>query len=144
LTHTEQGAGALEQLQLFRELGVPLAHVVISHTDRAPDPAYHREILSTGVLLEYDSAFRWPAGDANPTLDLVVAMVQAGFGSQIVLGMDAARRKYWKGYDGKPGLAFLLREFVPRLKEAALTSADIEKIFVSNPANCYSFTAPKN
>ena len=144
LTHTEQGAGALEQVQLFRELGVPLAHVVISHTDRAPDPAYHREILSTGVLLEYDSAFRWPAGDGNPTLDLVVAMVKAGFGSQIVLGMDAARRKYWKGYDGEPGLAFLLREFVPRLKEAALTSADIEKIFVSNPASCYSFTAPKN
>lgn len=144
LTHTEQGAGALEQVQLFREFRVPLAHVVISHTDRAPDPSYHQEILSTGVLLEYDSAFRWPADAGNPTLDLVVAMVRAGFGAQIVLGMDAARRKYWKGYGGGPGLAFLLRDFVPRLKQAALSSADVEKIFVSNPASCYSFTAPKN
>src|ERR1700722_1226426 len=144
LTHTEQGAGAIEQVQLFREFRLPLAHVVISHTDRAPDPAYHREILSTGVLLEYDSAFRWPADAGNPTLDLVVAMVQAGFGAQIVLGMDAARRKYWKGYGGGPGRAFLLRDFVPRLKHAGLSSADVEKIFVSNPASCYSFTAPKN
>jgi 5-phospho-D-xylono-1,4-lactonase len=68
-------------------------------------------------------------------------MVNAGFGAQIVLGMDAARRKYWKGYDGAPGLVFLLREFVPRLQQAGLSSADIEKIFVSNPASSYAFAA---
>ena len=139
LTHTEQGAGALEQVRLFEEFGVPLQHVVISHTDRAPDRVYHKEILSTGVILEYDSAFRWGPEAGNPTLDLVVAMVAAGFGQQIVLGMDAARRKYWKAYGGAPGLAFLLRDFVPRLIEAGLTKADIEKIFVSNPAKCYAF-----
>jgi phosphotriesterase-related protein len=139
LTHTEQGAGALEQVRLFEEFGVPLQHVVISHTDRAPDRAYHQEILSTGVILEYDSAFRWGPEAGNPTLDLVVAMVAAGFGQQIVLGMDAARRKYWKAYGGTPGLAFLLRDFVPRLIEAGLTNADIKKIFVSNPAKCYAF-----
>jgi 5-phospho-D-xylono-1,4-lactonase len=139
LTHTEQGAGALEQVQLFQEFRVPLQHVVISHTDRAPDRNYHKEILSTGAVLEYDSAFRWGADAGNPTLDLVVAMFAAGFGSQIVLGMDAARRKYWKAYDGAPGLAFLLREFVPRLKQAGLADADIQKIFVSTPASCYAF-----
>jgi predicted metal-dependent phosphotriesterase family hydrolase len=139
LTHTEQGAGALEQVRLFEEFGVPLHHVVISHTDRAPDSVYHQEILSTGVILEYDSAFRWGQEAGNPTLDLVVAMVAAGFSEQIVLGMDAARRKYWKAYGGTPGLAFLLREFVPRLHEAGLTNADIEKIFVSNAASCYAF-----
>jgi phosphotriesterase-related protein len=53
--------------------------------------------------------------------------------------MDAARRKYWKAYGGAPGLVFLLREFVPRLQQAGLSSADIEKIFVSNPARCYAF-----
>jgi predicted metal-dependent phosphotriesterase family hydrolase len=141
LTHTEQGEGALEQVQLFQEFGVPLQHVVISHTDRAPDRNYHKEILSTGALLEYDSAFRWGPEAGNPTLELVVAMFAHGFGSQIVLGMDAARRKYWKAYDGAPGLAFLLREFVPQLKQAGLTSADIEKIFVSNPASCYAFSS---
>ena len=139
LTHTEQGAGALEQVRMFEEFGVPLQHAVISHTDRAPDRVYHKEILSTGVILEYDSAFRWGPEAGNPTLDLVVAMVAAGFGEQLVLGMDAARRKYWKAYGGTPGLAFLLREFVPRLIEAGLTNADIEKIFVSNPAKCYAF-----
>lgn len=143
LTHTEQGTGALEQVRLFQEFGVPLEHVVVSHTDRLPDRAYHKEILSTGVILEYDSAFRWGSEAGNPTLDLVTSMVAEGFGTRIVLGMDAARRKYWKAYDGSPGLAFLLREFVPQLKQAGLNSPDIENILVNNPARCYAFTSPQ-
>lgn len=144
LTHTEQGEGALDQVRMLQEFGVPLAHVVISHTDRAPDPLYHKEVLSTGVILEYDSAFRWGPDADNPTLDLVVAMVAAGFGGQIVLGMDAARRKYWKAYGGSPGLAFLLRDFIPRLRQAGLTSEEVENIFVGNPARCYSFDTPQD
>jgi len=139
LTHTEQGEGALEQVQAFRELGANLGHVVLSHTDRKPDPGYHKEILSSGVLLEYDSAFRWPAGEKNPTLDIVIVMVEAGFVGQIVLGMDAARRKYWRSYGGGPRLRFLLTEFVPRLRAAGLSAEDVDTIFVRNPAGCYAF-----
>ena len=88
-----------------------------------------------------DSAFRWGPDASNPTLDLVVAMVREGFGRQIVLGMDTARRKYWKAYDGTAGLTFLLSKFVPRLREAGLSIADVENIFVSNPASCYAFAS---
>jgi phosphotriesterase-related protein len=139
LTHTEQGAGALEQVRVFQKLGASLAHVVLSHTDRKPDVAYHKEILTSGVMLEYDSAFRWPPSEGNPTLDLVVAMVGAGLGGQILLGMDAARRKYWRSYGGSPGLRFLLHEFVPRLQQAGLRQDDIDAILIRNPARCYSF-----
>lgn len=139
LTHTEQGTGALEQVRLFQDLGALLPHVVISHTDRKPDATYHREILSAGVVLEYDSAFRWQKEKGNPTCELVLAMFAAGFGEQIVLGMDAARRKYWHAYGGSPGIAYLLREFVPQLRNAGLTERDVETIFVRNPARCYAF-----
>jgi 5-phospho-D-xylono-1,4-lactonase len=139
LTHTEQGLGALEQVRLFKDLGASLAHVVLSHTDRKPDPAYHKEILSTGVMLEYDSAFRWRKQDGNPTLALVLTMIAEGLGRQILLGMDAARRKYWRFYGGEPGLAFLLRDFVPLLMDAGLKQRDIDSIFVHNPQRCYAF-----
>lgn len=139
LTHTEQGTGALEQVRLFQDFGASLPHVVISHTDRKPDAAYHREILASGVVLEYDSAFRWPKEKGNPTFELVLAMFAAGFGGQIVLGMDAARRKYWHAYGGSPGVAYLLRDFVPQLRSAGLTETDIESIFIRNPAGCYAF-----
>jgi phosphotriesterase-related protein len=139
LTHTEQGAGALEQVRLFQDLGASLSHVVLSHTDRKPDPTYHEEILSTGVILEYDSAFRWPENGGNPTLGLVLTTFAEGFGGQILLGMDAARRKYWRSYGGNPGLRFLLRDFVPRLRSGGLGEEDIDAIFIHNPQRCYSF-----
>jgi phosphotriesterase-related protein len=139
LTHTEKGTAAMEQVRFFQQHMVPLQHVVISHTDRVPDYGYHRELLSTGVVLEYDSAFRWGAGETNHTLELIIRTVQDGFGGQVVLGMDAARRRYWHGYEGAPGLGFLLREFVPMLLERGLTDADIHRIFIENPANAYSF-----
>lgn len=139
LSHTEQGAGALEQVRLFQGAGASLAHITISHTDRKPDRVYHKEILSTGVMLEYDSAFRWPEDRGNPTLDLVLAMFGEGFGQQILLGMDAARRRYWRSYGGAPGLSFLLRDFVPRLRTCGLTQQDVDAIFIHNPQRCYSF-----
>jgi 5-phospho-D-xylono-1,4-lactonase len=70
---------------------------------------------------------------------LVLEMFAAGYGSQILLGMDAARRKYWKAYGGAPGMDFLLREFVPQLKVRGLSNTQVNAIFVQNPARCYSF-----
>jgi hypothetical protein len=52
-------------------------------------------------------------------------MFALGFGDQILLGMDAARRKYWRFFGGKPGLPSLLREFVPQLRSGGLTQHDI-------------------
>jgi phosphotriesterase-related protein len=141
LTHTEQGLGALEQIRIFQDLGASLSHVVLSHTDRKPDLAYHKEILSTGVMLEYDSAFRWPESEGNPTLALVLGIFAEGFGNQILLGMDAARRKYWRSYGGKPGLRYLLHDFVPQLRAGGLKQDHIDAIFIQNPERCYSFDA---
>lgn len=146
LTHTEQGTAALEQAKLLERLKVPLGSVCISHTDRRPDFGYHREILSTGVYVEYDSAFRWDERTMrrNPTLDLLVRMFEDGVGDRVMLGMDAARNKYWHGYGGQPGLAFLLVTFAPRLRDAGLTQDDLDKIFIHNPAACYAFFSKEN
>jgi phosphotriesterase-related protein len=113
---------------------------VLSHTDRKPDPAYHREILSSGVKVEYDSAFRWKAGQGNPTRDLMVTLAGDGFLQQIMLGMDAARSSYWRAYGGSPGMDYLLTQFWPTLREAGLSGEDFETLFVRNPAEAYSFT----
>ncbi|MGJ3243577.1 MAG: phosphotriesterase family protein [Opitutales bacterium] len=132
LTHTEQGTAALEQIACFERAGVPLGKVVLSHTDRLPDPAYHREILSSGVRVEYDSCFRWKDRADNPSLDLVLELIDA-FPGQILLGMDAARPGYWKHHGGEPGLAFLLGPFSERLRAGGLTDQHWQRIFVENP-----------
>lgn len=138
LTHTEQGTLGIEQVEMLQKHGVDLRHVVLSHLDRKPDPAYHRDILASGVRVEYDSAFRWKEGQGNPTLDLLVELLP-GFPDQIMLGMDAARRSYWKHHGGAPGMNFLLTTFTEQMKSAGLTDDDLQCIFVTNPSQAYTF-----
>ncbi|MEM0964875.1 MAG: aryldialkylphosphatase [Verrucomicrobiota bacterium] len=142
LTHVEEGIGAIQQVENFASHGVDLAKVVLSHTDRSPDPAYHRELLQTGVKVEYDSAFRWRT-ENNPTLDLVIELMSE-FPDQIMLGMDAARPAYWKSYGGSPGLSFLLNEFTEQMRDRGLTEEQWQRIFVSTPAQTYSFKPQVN
>lgn len=141
LTHTEQGTAALEQVRILQDSGADLAHVVLSHLDRSGDLAYHREVLSTGVRLEFDSAFRWGARE-NGTLALILALAPE-FPDAIVIGMDAARRAYWRSFGGGPGLAYLVDTFVPILREAGLPERLLQRILVHNPAQAYAFAAPR-
>jgi phosphotriesterase-related protein len=141
LTHTDEGALGLEQVERLRSLGVDLTHVCLSHLDRKPDLAYHREILASGVRVEYDSAFRWKAGQGNPTLDLIIALLPE-FPQQIMLGMDAARRRYWRSYGGEPGLTYLITEFSAQLRAAGVTEAQLHAIFVTAPALTFAFAKP--
>lgn len=143
LTHTEQGQGALAQIERLRRGGVDLRHVCLSHTDRQPDLGYHREILASGVRVEYDSAARWKSGQRNHTLELVQTLLPE-FPDQIMLGMDAARRSYWRSYGGSPGLSFLLNEFTDRLRAAGLDDAGWHRIFVSTPASTFAFAHPSS
>ncbi|MGH8020387.1 MAG: phosphotriesterase family protein [Opitutaceae bacterium] len=138
LTHTEQGELALTQIELLARHGVDLRHVCLSHTDRKPDVGYHREVLSSGVRVEFDSAFRWKSPGENRTLGLLLALLPE-FPHQIMLGMDAARRGYWRSYGGAPGLAFLLDDFCPRLRAAGVSADALHQIFVSTPAATFAF-----
>ena len=141
LTHTEEGALGLEHVERLRALGVDLSHVCLSHLDRKPDLGYHREILASGVRVEYDSAFRWTSGQGNPTRDLVIALLPE-FPGQIMLGMDAARRRYWKSYGGSPGLTYLMCDFAAQLRAAGATEAQLHDIFVVTPARTFTFGTP--
>lgn len=139
LTHCEEGEGALAQLELLDEAGIPLDCVIISHTDKVPDPGYHREILASGANVEYDQGLRQHLIGSSATAQLVVRMWEDGFGSQILLGTDGARRTLWTALGGTPGLAWLRLGFPSVLATHGLSEAQIETMFVSNPARILAF-----
>lgn len=140
LTHTNAGLRALEQAEQFAKLGADLRHVVISHMDRHPDLAYHRDLLQTGIRVEFDSAFRWKTGDDNQTFRLLEALLP-NFPDQITAGMDAARNTYWQSYGGKPGLTYLMTTFRNELGRRGLGSY-WNRLMIDNPAALYSFSQP--
>lgn len=137
LTHSNFGKHAIDQANLFDKLGADLKHVVISHVDRYEDIGYNRELLQTGVKVEYDSAFRWKEKE-NWTYKLLEALLP-DFPDQITMGMDAAKNSYWQSYGGKPGLNFLLTTFREDLRKMGLEQY-YENIFFKNPAQLYSFS----
>jgi predicted metal-dependent phosphotriesterase family hydrolase len=142
LTHCEHGTGALEQVRLLADLGVDPSHVVLSHVDKVVDRGYHRELLGTGAAGEYDQSFRWGERD-NGTVRLIGWMVEDGLGDRIVLGMDAARRRYYAVHGGAPGLTWLLDGFTALLDAASLDAAVRRQIFVDNPARAFAFARPR-
>jgi hypothetical protein len=138
LMHPEQGTLGLEEVARARELGVAVRHGCISHLDRRPDPADHREMLASGLQVNDERAFRGRPEQGNPTRDLVVARLPE-FPGQILLAMDAARRGYWRRHGGPPGLSFLTNEFSAQLWAAEMTDAQWQDVFVPPPAGTGAF-----
>jgi 5-phospho-D-xylono-1,4-lactonase len=139
LSHCEHGTGAIEQIELFRKLNIPLNRVLLSHTDKAADHGYHHEILSSGVNVEYDQSLRQANDSKAPSAQLTAAMVGAGFLNQIMLGTDGARRSLWTSLGGSPGLAYLYNGWNERLVQAGLTESNLKQLYEVNPAKFLAF-----
>ena len=56
-----------------------------------------------------------------------------------MLGMDAARRVYWRSYGGAPGLSFLLGPFTAEMRSAGIAEDAWRRIFVTTPAATFAF-----
>jgi predicted metal-dependent phosphotriesterase family hydrolase len=138
LTHCEGGLGALEQIALLGEGGVPTSSIICSHVDKVPSLRYQMDIASTGAFLEYDQALRQVGSEQLTTVGLVVSMVAEGFGGQILVGTDGARRELWHHLGGRPGLAWLAERLPKLLVERGLTAEQVQAIFVANPARAFA------
>lgn len=137
LAHTEIGTMADDIVDLLEEAGVPADRIILAHTDRNPDPELHIELCARGVFLEYDTIGRIKYRPENVLLALIEALMRAGHGDRVLLGLDLGRRDYFHAYDGGPGMRYLMARFVPRL-ERAIGPLAVHRILVDNPARAYA------
>ncbi len=130
LTHCEDGVGAMAQIELLSRLGIPLSRVCISHTDKVADRGYHRALLDAGALLCLDQGLR----ESERTAALVVELVADGYGNQLLIGTDAARRTLWSSLGGSRGPGWMNGGFRALLAHRGLEDEQIVRLFVDNPA----------
>lgn len=142
-THTELGTMGLEQVELLMSAGVNPKHLIIGHVDRNPDFYVHRKIAETGAYLLYDTPGRVKYFPETTFINLISRMVEAGYGKQLLWGGDVARRSYFISYGGGPGLDYVPRVFVERMRCEGLNEESIQDIFVNNPARAFSFALGK-
>ena len=133
VTHTEEGARALEQVSFLQAAGVDPQHIALSHMDRMPDLSYQREVAATGVFLVYDGLARVARGMHTITRDLVLQMCSVGLADRLLLGGDISRRGYWRSWGGEPGLDYVAGGFRTMLREAGIPPQTLDEIYVGNP-----------
>ncbi len=126
----------LEQIDLLRSEGADPARILVGHVDRKLGPDYHRALAATGATLGYDQLSKEKYYPDSVRVQLIVELVRAGFGRQIVLAGDLARKSYWPSYGpwGGPGLTYILWRFIPWLTAEGLDATEIDDILIHTPA----------
>ena len=134
LTHTNGPESGHAQVDFLVGAGISPDRIILSHLDRRPDSGAIAEVIADGAYVELDQAARNP----DATLKVILGLLAAGLGEQIVVGMDMGRRRYWHSYGGQPGLAFLLTTLRDRLRASGVPDPVIHRFFVDNPARAFS------
>lgn len=142
-------------LTLLQEEGVDLSHVVLGHSDdKYAHFEHYRPLFETGAFLAadrlganalgaYESLSVRSVAHENHAVALgIVAAIQAGFISQILLSHDVCTRTSLSAYGGS-GYTYLHDYFIPHLRGLGVTDRQIEMIMVDNPRRLLTFRVPR-
>jgi 5-phospho-D-xylono-1,4-lactonase len=139
LTHCEKGTCGVEQIELFKRLGVHPSSLILSHLDRNLDFYLHEDIADSGAYMVYDGISRVELHPDQEIIQMIRRMLEQGYGRQILLSMDMGRRSMWKAYGGGPGINYLGDVFLVKLRRAGLTAEPIDAFISRNPADALAF-----
>jgi len=133
LCHIEKGSDFLNALKFFSKNGVLSDNVIACHLDRAVhDINIHKEAAKFGIYLEYDTIARPKYHTDRQEIELIMAMVDAGFEKSILLGLDTNRERL-KSYGGSTGLDYILANFIPEMKSSGIPEQTIANLTTVNP-----------
>jgi phosphotriesterase-related protein len=137
-THTQSGTMAHEQVQLLTQYGANPERIIVGHVQRNPDPWYHKKIAAMGASVVYDGGYRVKYLPDGSRVNLIRAMIEAGYQKHVLLGVDAGRASYQKAYGGGVGIDYDLTVFVPRMREEGISEDAIQDMLVNNPARLFA------
>ena len=135
-THAVQSAVGLDQLAVFEAEGADLSRVVIGHVDSNPSLDYHLSIVERGASVEFDflgMAFTpLERHGEGRVVDNLQELLARGHVERILLSQDVCHDSQLHRYGGN-GYTYLADGFLPRLREAGVSEAEIRAITIDNP-----------
>jgi phosphotriesterase-related protein len=135
-THGVLSAVGLDQLQIIEDEGADPARVVIGHADSFPRLDHYLAIVERGASVEFD----FLGMSFTPTerlgegriVELLCDLLGRGHVERIMLSQDVCHDSQLSRYGGN-GYTYLVRTFLPRLREAGVGEAEIDTMTVANP-----------
>jgi phosphotriesterase-related protein len=130
-SHTGTGAAAMAELDLLEAAGVPASAFIWVHAQSERDHTFHVRAARRGAWVEFDGIS--PSSLARH-LELVQRMQAEGLLERVIVSHDAG----WY-HVGEPGggqfrpYTTLFTDFVPGMKSAGFSEADVQRVLVENP-----------
>ncbi|MEA2620167.1 MAG: phosphotriesterase-related protein [Chloroflexota bacterium] len=134
-THGVLSDVGLVQLRIFEEEGADPARVIIGHADSYPVLDHYLAIIERGANLEFDFlGMPWPKErhDEDRTVELACELLSRGHVERLFLSQDVCNDSQLARYGGN-GYVHLAQTFLPRLRAAGVSDAEIETMTVANP-----------
>jgi len=129
--HTGDGKAALAELEVLKEEGVDPSAFIWVHAQSESDPGIHLRAAELGAWVEFDGI---ASASVEKHVDLVMRMKRAGHLDQVLVSHDAGWYHVgepgggnYRGYDT------LFTQFLPALRKAGASDADIQTLLTHNP-----------
>ena len=129
--HTGDGIAAHAEMDLLEQAGVPLSSFIWVHAHSEPDGGMHLRAADRGAWVEFD-------GIAPKSVDrhvaLVLALRKAGRLDRVLVSHDAGWYRVGEAGGGEfRPFDTLFTAFLPALKAAGVTQAEIDQLLIDNP-----------
>lgn len=135
-THTGAAASAIEQLSILEGAGVHPSAWVWIHAQSEKDLAHHVAAARRGAWISFDGV---APDSAAAHVSMVSALRAAGLLRRVLVSHDAG----WY-HVGEPGggrfrpFDTVITAFIPALRAAGFDDAEVQTLFVDNPAEAFS------
>jgi phosphotriesterase-related protein len=136
--HTGPAVSAFAQLSMLEKTGVHPSAWIWIHAQNEPERSQHIKAARMGAWVSFDGVS--PATLAV-YVELVKSMRNEGLLHRVLVSQDAG----WYHVGEPQGGAFrtfatVFTEFIPAIRGAGFTEADIRTLFIDNPARAFSIS----
>ncbi len=136
ITHAVMSEVGAAQMTILEEEGVDPGRVVIGHADSYPVLDHYLSLIARGASIEFDflgmSFTPMEEYGEGRVVELLLELLHRGHGDRVLLSQDVCHNSQLRHYRGN-GYTYLQTTFLPRLREAGVSEAEIEQLTVHNP-----------
>lgn len=131
-SHTGHGIAALEEMDILLEEGVQLDKFIFVHAQSEQDQKYHFTTAERGAWVEYDYIRQ---DTAARNIQLIRDMLEKGHEDKLLLSQDSGWYNVGQPRGGNiNGFAYLVKDFIPLMRQSGIDQATIDKLLITNPA----------
>lgn len=135
-THTSFSTMGLEQLSLLKTQGVDLSRVVVGHCDLKDNVDNILKMIDLGAYVQFDTVGKNSYYPDEKRIGMLKVLRDRGLLNRVMLSMDITRRSHLKANGGN-GYDYLLTTFVPQLRQAGFSQADVDTMLRDNPSQFF-------